>query len=64
MSLGAPGCVGAPAPQRDGRQATSPNQVDVLERFGTLPLNRRTRKLLAFHRPAGAKRVEGGARHR
>jgi hypothetical protein len=33
-------------------------QVEVLERFATLPLNRQTKKLLAWHDHPGAKRVD------
>ena len=37
-------------------------QVEVLERFGTMPLNPQTAKLLHFHSHPGAKRVEEGAK--
>jgi hypothetical protein len=33
-------------------------QVEVLERFATLPLSRQTKKLLAWHDHPGAKRVD------
>ena len=33
-------------------------QIEALERFATLPLNRQTKKLLAWHGHRGAKRVD------
>jgi hypothetical protein len=54
---------GAILERESGAADGSFKQVDVLERFGTLPLNRQTKKLLVFHRHPGAKRAEEGARH-
>jgi hypothetical protein len=55
---------GAILERESGLADGSFKQVDVLERFGTLPLNRRTKKLLVFHRHPGAKRVAEGHRHK
>jgi hypothetical protein len=54
---------GAILEREAGEADGSFKQVDVLERFGTLPLNRQTKKLLVFHRHPGAKRAKQGARH-
>jgi hypothetical protein len=45
-----------------GEAEGSFKQVEVLERFGTLPLNQRTAKLLKFHAHPGAKLVGNDGR--
>ena len=53
--------TGAILEREAGEADGSFKQVEVLERFGTMALNRRTKKLLAFGSHHGAKRVVEGA---
>jgi hypothetical protein len=54
--------TGAILEREAGEADGSFKQVEVLERFGTLPLNPQTAKLMHFHSHRSAKRVEEGAK--
>jgi len=54
--------TGAILEREAGEADGSFKQVEVLELFGTLPLNPQTARLLHFHSHPGAKRVEAGAK--